>query len=360
MKIGYSFWGFLADIKMENGKMISTPDGNAFYSWSIIHALLMSGHEVYRMMPDRDEEAVEEFGKSVFSSFAKEKRYNAYKTMIDEWPDDLDVLLMEWRFPIPGRNCAPFEKYPAGSLNYQPDLDMQNAMIDKYANTKTKIIVFDLDYKITKEDEKKLNPYCIFETSNRPKNTSSKRIPVDIPFDFEEMNTFEIKPADPMKHIAYVGNRYERDRMVEEYLVPSNLNIHLYGNWLEGDRNSFEKWPDFIYHDRISLKDFRDAYYNACATILLAKDEYLRAGFMTARILESIFFGTIPIGLNVFYQIEKYLPEHLIITEPDEIRKIVNKSIFDYAWRIKIIKELRNNLDIMDCRNFVKTVEEIT
>ena len=136
MKIGYSYWGFLADIKMNKGKEVSTPDGNAFYSWSIIHALLKARHKVYRMMPDRDKEAVEEFGKTVFSSFAKEKRYNVYKSMIDDWPDDLDILLMEWRFPIPGRNCD----VNLSSSVYQPDLDIQNVMLDKYANTRTKII----------------------------------------------------------------------------------------------------------------------------------------------------------------------------------------------------------------------------
>lgn len=355
MKIGYSFWGFLSDYKIKNGKNISTPDGNAFYSWSIVHALLEKGHKVYRMMPDRDKEAIEEFGKSTFSSFAKEKRYHAYISMIDDWLDDLDVLLMEWRFPIPGRNCNVNLSDPV----YQPDLDIQNVMLEKYANTKTKIIIFDLDYKITEEDEKKLNPHCILETSNKQKITPSKRILVDIPFDFEEMNTFEVRQADPFKHVAYIGNRYERDRMINEYLVPLNLNIHLYGNWLEGGKNSMAIWPDFIYHDRISLIDFREAYHNACVTILLGKDDYLRHGFMTARILESIFFGTIPIGLNEFYRIEKYLPEYLIIKEANEARKIINKSLFDYEWRKKEIIKLRKSLKIMDCRNFVKTIEEI-
>ncbi|GAI51673.1 unnamed protein product, partial [marine sediment metagenome] len=172
----------------------------------------------------------------------------------DEWPDDLDVLLMEWRFPIPGRNCNMNLSSPA----YQPDLDIQDVMLEKYVNTKTKIIIFDLDYKITEEDEKKVNPYCILETSNKPKDTSSKRVLADIPFDFEEINTFKIKPADFLKHIVYVGNRYERDYMVNRYLIPlRDLNINLYGNWLEGKRDSQERWPDFIYHDRISLIDFR-------------------------------------------------------------------------------------------------------
>ena len=32
-KVGYSYWGFLGDVKMNsNCDIISTPDGNAFYS----------------------------------------------------------------------------------------------------------------------------------------------------------------------------------------------------------------------------------------------------------------------------------------------------------------------------------------
>lgn len=357
MKIGYSYWGFLSDYKIKDGKKISTPDGNAFYSWSIIHALLETGHKIYRMMPDRDSEAVKKFGSNAFFCFARGKRYNAYKAMIDDWPDDLDVLLMEWRFPIPGRNCNINLSDPA----YQPDLDIQDVMLDKYANTKTKIIIFDLDYKVTEKDEKKVNPYCIFETSNKPKSILSKRMLVDIPFDFEEINTFKIKLAYWIKHIVYVGNRYERDRMIDEYLVPlKDLNINLYGNWLESDRDSFERWPKFIYHNRISLIDFREAYQNACATTLLSKDEYLKHGFMTARILESIFFGTIPIGLSEFYRIEKYLPEYLIIRKANEARNIIDKSLTDYSWRKKEIKKLRKNLKFMDCRNFVKVIEDIT
>ena len=41
MKIGYSYWGYLGDTKYDkNGKMASTPDGNAIYSWSIIYQLM--------------------------------------------------------------------------------------------------------------------------------------------------------------------------------------------------------------------------------------------------------------------------------------------------------------------------------
>ena len=46
--VGYFYWGYLGDKKFDkNGNEVSTPDGNAFYSWSIIKALQDAGHLVY-------------------------------------------------------------------------------------------------------------------------------------------------------------------------------------------------------------------------------------------------------------------------------------------------------------------------
>ena len=54
-KCGYSYWGFLGDTKMDkDGNLLSTPDGNAFYSWSIIRQLQKDGYVVVQVMPDRD------------------------------------------------------------------------------------------------------------------------------------------------------------------------------------------------------------------------------------------------------------------------------------------------------------------
>ena len=78
-KVGYSFWGFLADIKMDKDlRILSTPDGNAFYSWSIIKELQSREYTVINVMPDRDYPAVDNFTNFAFSSFAMEDRYNAY------------------------------------------------------------------------------------------------------------------------------------------------------------------------------------------------------------------------------------------------------------------------------------------
>ena len=45
MNVGYSYWGFLGDKKLdEKFNEVSTPDGNAFYSWSIIREIQKRGN----------------------------------------------------------------------------------------------------------------------------------------------------------------------------------------------------------------------------------------------------------------------------------------------------------------------------
>lgn len=357
MKIGYSFWGFLGDNKIKDGKEVSTPDGNAFYSWSIINALVDRGHKVYRMMPDRDKEAVEMFGVDNFKAFAKDKRYRAYKSLIDEIPNDLDVLLLEWRFPIPGRNCEIEKDNPA----YQPDLDIQNMLLEKYGNTKTKIIIFDLDYKLTLEDELKVMPHAVIETSLLPKQRYSRRYPVFIPFDFEVINEMPIERAVKEKAITYVGNRYERDNMIDKYLAPlqGKISIQLYGNWLEASRDSDKKWPGFKFNPRISMKDFRSALGDAGVVPLLAKDEYLKHGFMTARIIEAVFFGAVPVSFEEFHGIDVFLPDYLIADSSDRLKSIANRIVSDPMMKYSYIQVLRNRLKFMDSKNFVITLEKI-
>ena len=72
MRIGYSYWGFLGDRKYDDkGNILSTPDGNAFYSWSIINKFIEDGHQVIGIMPDRDEPGFRFEGVNLFSSWCK-------------------------------------------------------------------------------------------------------------------------------------------------------------------------------------------------------------------------------------------------------------------------------------------------
>ena len=79
MNIGYSFWGYLGDLKFDpEGNLASTPDGNAFYSWSIISEALKRGYSVKRIMPDRDAVGYKMLHKYLFNSWCREDREKAY------------------------------------------------------------------------------------------------------------------------------------------------------------------------------------------------------------------------------------------------------------------------------------------
>ncbi|MFE0726134.1 hypothetical protein ACFW4O_24475 [Streptomyces mutabilis] len=97
MKIGYSFWGFLG-----NG-VTDTPDGGRSHCRPFIDAFLARGYDIVFLQADRDcLEARDDLG-------------DAY-TFDDGFPG-IDVLFLEWRWAIPGRNppCAGATGTPATS-----------------------------------------------------------------------------------------------------------------------------------------------------------------------------------------------------------------------------------------------------
>ena len=224
MKIGYSYWGYLGDTKYDlQGNVASTPDGNAFYSWSIINKLQEDGHKVYSIMPDRDYPAFY-YGKYLFDSWCTEQRKSAYSNICNIWYnydfittdsyykirsmvrdnqlygyiasalDNMDVVLHEWRMPIPGRNINVSDD---DYINYQPDLDIQNCILRYFGeHPNKKLIIFDLDYKLDVNELGKLpgggrNIY-VFELGYKLSNKYSNAFRVEIPFDFRYINWFPL------------------------------------------------------------------------------------------------------------------------------------------------------------------------
>ena len=158
--VGYFYWGYLGDKKFDKkGNEVSTPDGNAFYSWSIIKALQDAGQSVY-LFSDRDKVGYGILDKELFASFATDARYNAWRgaytpaefESTTEAYDKLSYAIVEWRWLIPGRNDE------ATKINnpsaYQPDLEKMKEVIRTCNNRNIPVVVFDLDYKLTEEDIK--------------------------------------------------------------------------------------------------------------------------------------------------------------------------------------------------------------
>lgn len=380
MKIGYSYWGYLGDMKFaDDGMLASTPDGNAFYSWSIIHELQERGHEVYQMMPDRDFNGSMILGNDIlFKSWAKDKRKSAYENMVktfrtngieklDEfqvfmgWDEEccggLDLVLHEWRMEITGRNTEDAR----GTDGWQPDLFFQDCLINYCIKHGIKMVIFDLDYKLSEEKVNELISrglkLKVFELGTKwaLKDWAKK---VYIPFDFKSI--YEFKPKSFVNDkLVYVGNRYERDWCIDKYIPQDMDGVAVYGNWDEGGRDSKERWPRIDFRRRLQTCEMRDVYSASASTILLAKHDYCEYHFMTARLIEAVFYCSVPLFIEEYGEetIEEFAGSHakwLTVHSVDDVVKKSEELFTNYTMRVTILNNIREHLrKFMDVKFFV-------
>ncbi len=354
MKVGYFYWGFLGDKKFNSeGQELSTPDGNAFYSWSIIRELQKRGHTVVGLATDRDEPGYKLLGKELFNSFATEERNAAYTNM-EFGNSDVDFAIIEWRWNIPGRNDIESK----GKEGYQPDQELMYEAIDKLNKNGTPFVVFDLDYKLTEEDIEKNNIKNVIELGNKWKGHSVNSKTIQIPFDFSVINEKPIK-LEPENKVIYIGNRYERDWCISKYL-PNGTVVH--GNWIEpGHGDSAKEWPNIEFRKRLNASEIFEPYNNSIVAPLLAKKEYCEMGFMTARIIEAIFYGAVPLFISEYGKdlIATYAGKYQNLLTVEHRRDVRSKVLYFEKFpqeRVKILEYLREHLRFMDCKFFVDDV----
>jgi hypothetical protein len=128
MRIGYSFWGFLG------------PDGGCSHRRTLIHALLARGHEMVFLQPDRDliETGVQLHGRYIW----------------DVGLPDLDALMLEWRWPIPGRNTTW-----CGAAGHICDLHRQTELVAHYVERLgLPAVIWDRDRKLPPHDRLRRMP----------------------------------------------------------------------------------------------------------------------------------------------------------------------------------------------------------
>lgn len=382
-KVGYSFWGYLGDIKFDplTKCVASTPDGNATYSWSIINALADAGYDVIRVMPDRDATGVKVLGDELlFNGFAQEKRTFAYRSFIqsieskvdysrlkryevfDAWfgvhLHEADAILHEWRMEIPGRNDY-LSRSKLGK-QWQPDLFLQDCLIDFCSVNDIKLVVFDLDYKLGAKDIEMLRSrvdLCVFELGDKWSGMDFARH-VEIPLDFSEMQQFEPK-HNVQDNVVYIGSRYERDWCIDKYIVGAG-QVAVYGNWLEGGRDSAGRWQDVDFRRRLQACELQRVYQDAATTVLLAKEDYCKYHFMTMRILEAVWFGCVPLFIEEYgaETIAKYagdFSDMLTVHSSEEVRDKA-MALFSSAYnRRQVVYYLRDHLRFMHVSNFIST-----
>lgn len=377
--VAYSYWGFLADVKLDNNyNELSTPDGNAFYSWSIIYELQRRDYDVITIMPDRDQYAVTKYGKDAFSAWATNKRYSAYtkckhleykdmtiSDIFETWDECLlykcDFILHEWRMLIPGRN----DKSSQNKDTWQPDYFLQNCLLQYCKMYNIKLFIFDLDYKLSKQDIVDMKNVIVLELGNKWKYINDiKSKTVYIPFNFFNINEFTPSSVNKRKYnLIYIGNRYERDWCIDKYIPEDIDDCIIYGNWKEANRDSEIKWPLLKFGKRLQLRDMHNIYDSAVCTILLAKYEYCKYHFMTARIIEAIFYGCIPLFIREYGDntIKKFAGKYanlLTVKSKSDVIKKINILKNDDILYKNIIKYLRNRLKKMDVTHFINKLME--
>jgi len=358
-KILYYHYGHLSDKGvLVNGvptDTISAPDGDSSWLWSVLHNLQIRGIETYGIV-DRDKDLVEKHGIKAFESFSQQKRWKTYNNInflglnrvIDsEFPRDMDAILLYWRMKTKNNQLEKSDP------EYSPDLEIQNKILDFYKDKNIKLIILDLDLQMTNEDEQQLIDFGykdikIFTQSLFPRSKIIPRETCYIPFDFDDMLQFETPIPNRAKLLVYVGNPYNRWNDINNNLVrvakDNPGRVHLVGNWMKDQLKDFrDKNPGIVFHPRIGFNEFRQNIGPAIAVPLLATEDYKANGNMTMRILETLLFGSIPVGYSDFKGINTWLPKELIIKvdDPDSTNNILD-NLAKMPWTKR--NELRRTL----------------
>lgn len=386
-KVGYSYWGFLGDYKFNESKdLVSTPDGNAFYSSSIIHSLQKARHEIIQVMPDRDMPGYDSMKNFLFSSWGTAMRSTAYRKMIrncvqkesdlpiSDYFDELNrfwdysglrnakFILHEYRFCIEGRNDPA--SFKNGEYGFQPDYMIQLALFNYCIKHSVFVYIFDLDYKLDEAVLDKLKAdglkFKVVELGNKWASLGDEALRVQIPFDWAVMLTeSDIHSVfSKTKSICYVGNRYERDETVYKYLDPIG-NVDIYGKWPYG----LADFNRLVFHGRVHVPQIKEAYRSHMATLLMAKQEYYEHKFMTARILEAVFYGCIPFfaeeyGDDVISAYAGAFGNFLKVRSAEELATKTRMLEDDREFAYRVLCYLVSHLSFMSSDKFVKILEE--
>ena len=271
MKIGYSYWGFCEPF--ERSHVAQTPDGFRYCRPLFIDELIRQGHEVVALQAKREESP-----------------YPGLKYDDDGYPE-LDMLLVEWRWKT-YKNSGP--------TKFEPDYDRQQQLLEHY-HGKVPMVIWDLDLKLTAEDELTWRQAIIADASLRPVPLTRPRTVFTIWSDFKEI----LPVSAGSLEFGYVGNNYERREQLEKYYVEPSKSLRelgiqtkLWGNWLQRspERASPEElisqYPYLALCDRVGLYESMQILNRFITVVHITKEQYAVQGHVPARYFESLAVRT--------------------------------------------------------------------
>jgi hypothetical protein len=326
LKIGISYWGYLE--KWEDAKASATPDGHRFGRPLMVDELIARGHEVIALQQRREETP-----------------YPGV-TYSNDLPE-IDALLVEWRW-ITHKNSV----YGDVLLGDEPDYLRQKELLEHYCGN-IPVVIWDMDMKMTIEDEKILNKYdniTIFDPCISPRTVAGMtRIPY--PFFFKPGKKFSwCKHPGYSYTYGYVGNNYERALQFEKYyafpagsLRSIGIQTRVNGNWLQRSKERFDpslliqSYPNVMFGDRLDFKQSMNFLSSCICTTHIAKDEYSKHGFVTARYMEAIA-ANVPAIVPHEFAYSEILGASSVADSTSDLIKKVRVHSEQMIWRSEVVE----------------------
>ena len=333
MRIGYSFWGFLGP------GITDTPDGGRSHRRTLIDALLASGHQIVFLQPNRDRDEA-----------ATELPYVWESTGLP----DIDVLMLEWRWPIPGRNTTP-----CGALGHTCDLHRQSALVNFYTWAGLPTILWDKDRQLPADDPlRSMANVTICEAALHP---SPGAVSLLFPVSDQALDAADpqaLSTARRSHRLTYVGNQYDRDACFDAYFAPAAL-AHP-GHLVAGKWTDTSLWPHVTFIGRVPFTQVADLYRASLTTILLLPDRHLASGQMTQRLFEAVLAGCLPLCPAEFRSADQFLPKELIVSSGAEAATLVSHlaAALDQE-RADLLTHCLEGLDLMRVTRQTKILDQL-
>ena len=324
MRIGYSCWGFLG-----NG-ITETPDGGRSHRLPLIRALAARGHDLVLLQTDRDRHEAGDPGAGDAFNFD------------DHGFPALDALVLEWRWPIPGRNTTL-----CGTPGHTCDLHRQKDLLAHYTlDRHLPTILWDKDRKLAADSHwRNARTVTVCEPSLVVTPGAQRLL---FPADDQRLDDSDPQALAALPRpitLAYAGNQYERDDAFTRYFAPAAAHVHhqVAGKWTDTRR-----WPGLRFTGRLAFREVEPLYRRSLATVLLLPARYSAVGQMTQRIFETVLAGCLPLAPADIAHVHIFVPRPLIVRDAGEVLERITwlRDIEGTAEHAELIAACLNRLEL--------------
>lgn len=299
VKIGYSFWGFLGP------GVTDTPDGGRSHRRVLIDGLRSRGHDLVFLQLDRD---YTEAGLDLSEVYTW-----------DVGLSEIDVLFLEWRWPIPGRNTTW-----CGAAGHTCDLHRQQELLDHYTYVHgTLTILWDKDRQLPADDPLRTTGnvvVCEAAVHSTPGAVSLLFPVADAALAAADPAALAAMPRDVP--LAYVGNQYDRDTAFDTFFAPAAAS---HRHMVAGKWTRTAAWPHVSFIGRVPFSDVAEIYGRTLATVLLLPDRYARVGQMTQRLAEAVLAGCVPLTPASIRGADRFTPQRLHVSDGAEVAMMLTR-----------------------------------